>query len=347
MNPFDEKPFEPPCDPPSPATPRPESAPTESPGRESLDDLSSRIVIHPSESAPPPGESISVSLAEAVPTAPPANAFLPEDLRISWSWLHLLFFGIFAFGSILAIQVGLVIYFAAGKHLSQKELEQLFQNRPDVAVGSNVLWFLLIFLFLYTTLAVLGSRPFWPTLGWKKLGTANPDAPSSPWAYIAGGAALAICVALLSSKIKTPEHLPIQEMFKNRTGALLLMGMAVLIAPLVEETVFRGYLYPLFASSSSRIAKHFGAEPSGAVQAGTRVGIVVTGVLFGFLHGAQLGWTWALVAVLSIVGIVFTWVRARVGSVYASYFLHLGYNSFIAFSAIFATHGFTQMPPHP
>jgi len=27
------------------------------------------------------------------------------------------------------------------------------------------------------------------------------------------------------------------------------MGMAVLIAPLVEETVFRGYLYPLFAKN--------------------------------------------------------------------------------------------------
>jgi membrane protease YdiL (CAAX protease family) len=349
MNPFNEKPSQPPQDPPSPSpeTPRPESARTELAGPESLDDLSSRIIVHPSESAPPPGEPIFVSFAETVPPAPPAELFLPEDLRISWSWLHLLFFGVFAFGSIIAIQVGVVIYFAAGKHLSQKELEQLFQNRPDVAVGSNVLWFLLIFLFLYITLAVLESRPFWPTLGWKKLAAANPDAPSSPWAYIAGGAALAISVALLSSKIKTPEHLPIQEMFKNRTGALLLMAMAVLIAPLVEETVFRGYLYPLFASSSSRIAKRFGAEPTGAVQTGTRVGIVATGVLFGFLHGAQLGWTWALVAVLSMVGIVFTWVRARVGSVYASYFLHLGYNSFIAFSAIFATRGFTQMPPHP
>jgi membrane protease YdiL (CAAX protease family) len=83
------------------------------------------------------------------------------------------------------------------------------------------------------------------------------------------------------------------------------------------------------------------------VQTGTRIGIVFTGVLFGLLHGAQLGWTWGLVAVLSTVGVIFTWVRARVGSVYASYFLHLGYNSFLAFSAIIATRGFTKMPPTP
>jgi len=335
---FDENPSEPPPDPTAPGPSR------ETPREESLDDLSSRIVVHPLESAPA-GEPIAVEFTETAPRA--ANEFLPEDLRISWSWLHLLFFGLFAFGSILLIQVGLIIYFAAERHLSQKEIEQLFLNRPDVAIGSNVLWFLLIFLFLYISLAVLESRPFWPTLGWKKLGTTNPDAPSSPWPYIGGGAALAICVALLSTKIKTPENLPIQDLFRSRTGALLLMAMAVFVAPLVEETVFRGYLYPLFASTGARIAKIYGAGPAAAVRTGTRLGIVVTGLLFGFLHGAQLGWTWALVAVLSTVGVVFTWARARVGSVYASYFLHLGYNSFIAFSAIFATRGFTQMPPHP
>jgi membrane protease YdiL (CAAX protease family) len=335
---FDENLSQPPPDPRAPDPSR------ETPREESLDALSSRIVVHPEQSAPP-GEPIAVEFTETAPAA--ANAFLPEDLRISWSWLHLLFFGLFAFGSILLIQVGLIIYFAAGRHLSQKEIEQLFLNRPDVAIGSNVLWFLLIFLFLYITIAVLPSRPFWPTLGWKKLGATNSDAPSSPWPYIGGGAALAICVALLSSKIKTPENLPIQDLFKSRNGALLLMAMAVFVAPLVEETVFRGYLYPLFASTGARIAKIYGAGPAGAVRTGTRVGIVLTGLLFGFLHGAQLGWTWALVAVLSTVGVVFTWARARVGSVYASYFLHLGYNSFIALSAIFATRGFTQMPPHP
>jgi membrane protease YdiL (CAAX protease family) len=338
MNFSDEKPSQPPQDSPAPDPSR------ETPFEQSLDELSSRVVVHSAEPPPPPSEPIEVRSTEI---APPPATFLPEDLQISWSWLHLLFFGLFAFGSILLIQVGLIVYFSAGRHLSQKEIEQLFQNRPDVAIGSNVLWFLLIFLFLYITIAVLQSRPFWPTLGWKKLGTTHSEAPSSPWPYIGGGAALAVCVALLSSKIKTPEHLPIQEFFKNRTGALLLMGMAVFVAPLVEETVFRGYLYPLFASTGARIAKVYGAPPAHAVRAGTGIGIVVTGILFGFLHGAQLGWTWALVAVLSTVGVVFTWARARVGSVYASYFLHLGYNSFIAVSAIFATRGFTQMPPHP
>lgn len=344
MNPFDENPSQPPHDQPPPDQSR-DSAPGES-----LDDLASRIVVHRVE---PPSANLSTDplaagLQPPSPPPPVAESFLPPDLQVPWSWLHLLLFGLFAFGSILFIQLGLILYLSATQHLTPTQVEQAFRNRPDLAVGSNVLWFFLIFLFLYMTLAAYYRRPFWPTLGWKKLGSAtNPDAPSSPWVYISGGAGLAICVAILSSKIKTPEHLPIQDLFKNRTGALLLMGMAVLVAPLVEETVFRGYLYPLFASTGARIARANGADPARAVEAGTRIGIVMTGILFGFLHGAQLGWTWALVAVLSIVGIVFTWARARVGSVYASYFLHLGYNSFIAFAAIFATRGFTKMPPAP
>jgi len=352
MNPFDENEKSQPPDSnlPLPQSPSGEphgqrAASTDSP--ESIEQLSSRIVVHPAEISLVPVAGDPLASFSSIPPPPPSKfAFLPEDLRITWSWAHLIFFTLFAFGSILLIEVALVVYYQAGRHLNQKEMEQLFQSKPGVAVGSNVLWFFCIFLFLYVTLAVLPGLPFWRTLGWKKL-SAGPHVPSSPWAYFAGGIGLALLVAIVSSRIKTPDHIPIQDLLKSRTGALLLMAMAVLVAPLVEETVFRGYLYPLFASSFSRVARYFGADPVAAVQAGTSLGIVLTGTLFGFLHGAQLGWTWALVAMLSTVGIIFTFARARAGTVLASFLLHLGYNSMIAFSAIVSTKGFTQMPPHP
>ena len=324
-----------------------EPSPASVDSSESLEQLSSRIVVHPAESAPVPLPGDPLAPLSSAPPPPLSKfAFLPEDLRITWSWAHLIFFTLFAFGSILLIEVAIVVYYQAGRHLNQKEMEQLFQSKPGVAVGSNVLWFFFIFLFLYVTLAVLPGLPFWRTLGWKKL-DASRRVPTKPWLYFAGGIGLALLVAIVSSRIKTPDHLPIQDLLKSRTGALLLMAMAVLVAPLVEETVFRGYLYPLFASSFSRAARYFGTDPAAAVQSGTSLGILLTGTLFGLLHGAQLGWTWPLVAMLSTVGIVFTFARARAGTVLASFLLHLGYNSMIAFSAIVSTKGFTQMPPHP
>ena len=104
--------------------------------------------------------------------------------------------------------------------------------------------------------------------------------------------------------------------------------MAVLVAPLAEETVFRGYLYPTFA-------RWFGVGPS----------IVITGVLFGMMHGPQLGEAKSLIAIMSLVGIVLTLVRSRTGSVFASFLMHLGYNSLIGATLLLATHGFTKTLP--
>jgi membrane protease YdiL (CAAX protease family) len=334
MNPFDDY---------SNAPPPEES---DSKTQEPREDLAEQIVVHADRAEQIPGDPISFVAASPAPPPPAANSYLPEDLRISWSWVHLLFFGLFTIGSLIVIQVAIVIYYAAGRHLTQKQMEQIFQSKPQLAVGSNVVWFFLVFLFLYVTLGVLRDRAFWTTLGWKKLNPAAP-APSNPWIYFCGGIGLALCVAIVSSHLKTPEHLPIQDLFKNRTGALLLMAMAVFVAPLIEETVFRGYLYPLFASSFSRVAAKFGADPAAAIRAGTAIGIILTGALFGLMHGAQLGWTWGLVVMLVTVGIIFTLARARAGTVLASFLLHLGYNSMIAFSAIVSTRGFTHMPPHP
>jgi len=275
----------------------------------------------------PPLAGDPISYAAATP-ATYARFSLPEDLRIPWSWVHLVVFLVFGFGSLLIVQLGGVLLLTADKHLSQKQLQQLIESKPQFLVGTNILWFALIFLFLYVTLSVLRGLPFWRTLGWKKLNTGPIAGKGSPWAYFFSGCGLALFVAIASRQVaKDVDHLPIQELFKSRTGAMLLMAMAVFVAPLVEETVFRGYLYPLFAKS-------LGVLP----------GILITGALFGLMHGAQLGWTWGLVGLLTLVGVIFTFARARTGTVVASFLLHLGYNSMIAVTSIIYTKGFTQMP---
>ena len=267
--------------------------------------------------------------ASAVP--PPylrPKRLLPEDLRVSWSWPHLIVFIFFSFASLLVVQLAFVFYVSANQHLTQKQVEVLFESKPQFLVGTNVLWYALVFLFLYVTLAVLRGAPFWHSLGWTKLRNKTKDWTGTPWFFFLSGCGLALFVAAASSRIKNTEHVPIQELFKNRSAAMLLMAMAVLVAPLVEETVFRGYLYPLFAKS-------LGVFP----------GVLITGTLFGLMHGAQLGWTWGLVILLIFVGVVFTFARARAGTVVASFLLHLGYNSMIAVSSIIVTRGFQHMPP--
>jgi len=322
MSPFDDQ------TPPQDQVPPEDSS---SGSQQSLDDLAAKIVVGTAEPVPDvPNNPISLETIQAVP--PPQQSNLPEDLRISWGWLHFLGFFFFGLISFVITQLAAGVYLAAQSHsarLSEKEFLQLVGSKPQILIAANVVLFGLIIFFLYITLSVMDGVPFWRTLGWRKL-VPNSGAPSRPWLYFVGGIVLAIAVAIGSSRMKTPDNLPIEELFKNRTGAFLLMAMAVLLAPLVEETVFRGYLYPLFAKS-------LGVAPA----------VVITGVLFGFMHAPQLGWTLGLVTMLITVGIIFTLARARTGTVLASFLLHLGYNSMIAFSAIVSTRGFTHMPPHP
>src|SRR5579863_1398209 len=120
-----------------------------------------------------------------------------------------------------------------------------------------------------------------------------------------------------------------REFAPNRQAALALMIMSVVLAPVVEETVFRGYIYPV-------VARTFGVA----------VGIIGTGTVFGLLHAEQLWGGWAQIALLVAVGIVFTWVRAAKRTVFASYLLHVSYNSLLFIAFLVSNSGFRSLVHH-
>jgi membrane protease YdiL (CAAX protease family) len=305
--------------------------PDQEPASQSPAEPSPGAAQPPTTPAEPPLAGDPISLAAAVPAAVPSyKASLPDDLRISWSWLHFAVFLSFIVVSFFIVQISFMVYYATPlSHLSdKKDFERFALSKPVFAVGSMVLLYALVLLFLYITLSVLPGLPFWRTLGWRRITRPNGRRPRSPWIFFFAGCGLSLAVLVATYKMQPPEDVPIEELFHYKNTAILFMAMAVLVAPLVEETVFRGYLYPLFAKS-------FGVANS----------VIITGVLFGLMHGAQLGWTWSLVFVLITVGVIFTFVRARTGSVFASFLLHLGYNSVIALITILGTEGFTKMTP--
>jgi len=282
----------------------------------------------------PPGDPFTYGAQYPQPykfTPPP-----PADLQVPWSWGHLLSFAGFGFFALVFVQLVFTAYYihakAISSHPTQKEFQQFALSKPVFAIGSMVLWYALLLFFLYTTLTFFYRTPFWQSLGWRKLNRENRKAPATPLIYFFLGCGLSDLVMIVTATAKAPDHAPIQDLLKNPNMAFAFMGMAVFVAPLVEETIFRGYLFPLFA-------RWFGLVP----------GIVVTGILFGLMHGYQLGWAWALVATLVMVGIIFTIVRSRAESTLASFLMHLGYNSMIAFlgtlGLFYAKHA--KVLPHP
>jgi len=306
MNPFEEEPL--PRD-PEPELEKPTSQPELTPAP-----------LTPLDSSP--------QLAhEQVPPASPAGRSYPADLQISWSWLHLMLFLFFVFISLLTVQTVFLTIYAPHQKMNATQLEDYILSKPQLAIGSTVVVYTLILFFLYVTLALLRDQPFWKTLGWRTIPPRRAGQPVNPLLFFLAGCAVSLLVFALTAVIQTPENTPIEQVFKYKQTAILFIITAVLVAPLAEETIFRGYLYPMFA-------RWFGVVPS----------IVVTGVLFGLMHGPQLGGAKSLIVIMSLVGIIFTAVRAQTGTVFASYLMHLGYNSLIAVSVLLATHGFRQAP---
>jgi membrane protease YdiL (CAAX protease family) len=115
-------------------------------------------------------------------------------------------------------------------------------------------------------------------------------------------------------------------MFRDRNSAYLLALFGVLVAPLIEELFFRGFLYPV-------LAKYLG----------TQVSIVLTAALFAVIHQGQLAHAWVPLAWLFVVGIILTTVRARTKSVANSVLIHIAYNATLFTLLFIATQGFQHM----
>ncbi len=259
---------------------------------------------------------------ETTPIAPQ----LPEDIRVPWGWLDLVL--------LIPLTVGglffLVIVTFIGLALSGVAIGKI-QQSPEVfgliSVAAQTVLDLAVLGYLAMQMRVRFHSPFWRTIGWRPLESTRLSRSAICFLLGLGGFLLAIVVAWVDSLYPPKAELPIETLLQGHATLVLFMLTAVLVAPLVEETVFRGYLYPV-------AARTFGVTG----------GILITGTLFGLMHGVQLWGGWWQIAMLVVVGIVFTLARARTGTVVASYVLHVSYNSLQVIALLIGTHGLRHIP---
>lgn len=282
----------------------------------------------PSEPAP---ESPTSHLESPVTPGYPrgTDAHLPDDLRSPWNWLDLLFLVAVTVSGTIIISLLLIKCFAIFG-LSFRQIQKSPSDENLFLILNQTLLSVLLLGYLAAQMRHSFHAPFWRTIGWRPLEIGHTPRAAAYLGLILSGFMLAILVTLSSAVFKAPKQIPIEQFFQDRRSALLLMSMAVLLAPVLEETIFRGYIYPV-------IARSFGVNAS----------IVVTGTLFGLLHASQLWGAWAQIAMLVVVGIVFTYARARTRTVVASYILHVSYNSCLFLGFLLASHGFRHFPVAP
>ncbi len=171
-----------------------------------------------------------------------------------------------------------------------------------VVIGAQAAAYPIILLFIFLTVRSRSHQSFRQAIHWNWPGATAP-------AFIASGVILALVVDSLARFLPIPKSLPMDSYFHDASSAYIMAAFGVTLAPLMEEMFFRGLLYPI-------LDKYFGVV----------AGVLLTAAAFAGIHGAQLGFAWAPVLSIFVVGVVFTVVRVKRDSVASSFLMHCGYN---------------------
>ena len=164
--------------------------------------------------------------------------------------------------------------------------------------------YLLLMGVLYFIVAGRYGEPFWAGLGWS-------FPLERPWLCLFAGPVLAVTVSVLSVILKAPtESSAIEDMITSRASLGWFILFGVVFAPVFEELLFRGFLFPLLARSM-----------------GSWLGILFTAIPFGLLHGAQNHWAWQPIVLIAMAGGAFGYARYRTGSTTAGFLMHAAYNA--------------------
>ncbi len=189
------------------------------------------------------------------------------------------------------------------------------------AVALMTVFHALLLGLMYLFLVVNHGLPFWQGLAWRKISLRVA------LACLAAGVALAVLIQFVPPLLPTTQDFPLRKMFSSPGAGLAIAAFAILVAPLVEELLFRGLLFAFFEK-----------------MLGVPMAVAGTALLFASLHVSQYWGAWNHIALLALVGLCFSAVRGATGSVTPAYVMHLAYNSALIAGLAWQTRFFTAFP---
>jgi uncharacterized protein len=241
---------------------------------------------------------------------PPIEVVAPQEKRSYPAWTGWNVLAIATFTAVTIFVFTLIALFAVRSlpEYRNASFTELATN-AKVMIGAQAAAYPVVLLFIFLVVRTKADEPFGEAVQWNWPGFSAP-------AFIAFGVILALVVDGLARYLPIPKSLPMDTFFHDATSAYMMAAFGISLAPLLEEMFFRGLLFPLARRSFGLVA-----------------GVLLTALAFAAIHGAQLGYAWAPVLSIFVVGVVFTVVRWRTNSVAASFLMHCGYN-FALFAAL-------------
>lgn len=252
--------------------------------------------------------------------------------------LHLLLFAALTIAGLVCAEIGLALLHP------HNVLAAMADQR--LQMFANIATYLIAIAFAALVFPLVWRRSFARGISW------NP--PRHFLLLVPIGIALGYASQAASSLLPMPKDTPIEKIFQTPGIIWVLAVFGVLIAPLFEEIVFRGFLLPAIAIAVDYMRlphsldaldqwRAGDAKPDNYSPLALAISTIVTSLLFGLIHAYQLGYTWSAVALLSCVSLVLCGVRLRTHSVAASFTVHASYNLSVFITLFVSTGGFKHM----
>lgn len=267
------------------------------------------------ESPEPHFEQAQPPLAETPPECAPVHA------REPWTLPDLLFFAIFFFVMLfLTFFLGLAAYAALKPLMGWKSSTQSLGENTFFLLGVQCTFYILLFAYIYFLVVHHYRLKFWEGIKWGHL--ARKDILR----YVAGGVLLAIVVQLIPVFLPDKRHFPLEHLFSSPGSSYAVAAFAVIVAPFMEELIFRGVLFSIFET-----------------RVGLRFAIIVTAILFAAMHVPEYKGAWDHLFMIFLVGLAFSLVRGVMKSLAPSVVLHITYNACLMVGLFVATSHFRMM----
>jgi hypothetical protein len=229
--------------------------------------------------------------------------------------------------------------------LSHLHDQQAVDHHPLLLLGVQALGYVLTLAAAVWLFPRLWGKSFLDGIEWNALAARR-------WWYwvVPAGVALSAALQAVSSFLPKPPKDPVEQLMLTHQGAWALTVFGILMAPLIEEIAFRGFLLPALATAYDWLM--LDRTPAGLQRwesstLHSRAALIFAGVMcsvvFALFHGAQLSFLWGPMTVLFVFSLAASYVRIRTHSVACSALLHATYN-FTIFTMLFlGTGGFHHM----
>jgi len=263
-----------------------------------------------------------------------------DSRRIPHLGHALLFFSI----GIFSILLTNILIFAVDYHLHPQSHNQ--PPNAHLAAIALFIGYLLTFAISFAVFPLLWRRSFLSGISW-----TWRAARLRWWQLILLGIGLSIVAQAAEHLFKTPkETTDVLKLLDTPLSAWLTAIFGALIAPIVEEIGFRGFLLPAIATAYDWLSlertpaayNRWRQTPAHTTSAWV-LAAVVSSAAFAAMHGSQLHGAYGPIIILFFVSLALSWVRIRFQSVAASVLVHVSYNGLLFLIMIVATAGFRDL----